>query len=97
MTVHSIYNDAYLYNVSFKLNIDCSNGDIFAYVQCDVGGLNLNTSVNIHCPSSGEIFKVLYTIKNMNEKPIRSKLTSSRGFFYHPTYIYIAGASTIFI
>ncbi|VDI05223.1 Hypothetical predicted protein, partial [Mytilus galloprovincialis] len=54
MTEYSIYKDVYLYNVSFKLNMECSNEDIITYVKCDIGGLNLNTTVKINCQSSDE-------------------------------------------
>lgn len=89
-TEYSIYKNVYLYNVSFKLNMECSNEDIITYVKCDVGGLNLNTTVNINCPPSGEIFffKVLNTIKYMNEKPIRYKKDQFQSFFIiRHTYI----------
>lgn len=52
MKEHSIYKDVYLYNVSFQLNLQCSDHVLITHVQCDVGGLNLNKSVNINCPLS---------------------------------------------
>lgn len=89
MTEYSIYKNVYLYNVSFKLNMECSNEDIITYVKCDVGGLNLNTTVNINCPPSGEIFfKVLNTIKYMNEKPIRYKKDQFQSFLSSDIHTY---------